>query len=60
MTTDDDLKSTFFEGALSKDALPFMHQTGIGILCENRGLVLKTNPCRGHDISVDIIEKIVD
>ena len=60
MATDDDLEPPFLEGALTKDPLSFMHESCIGVLGENRRLMLKTNPGRSHDISVDVIEKIVD
>jgi hypothetical protein len=41
------------------EALARDHQSGIGVVGDRGGVVVKTNPGRGHGIGVDVVEQVL-
>ena len=60
LTGDDDFEVSVLEGVLPKHAQAVVHQAGIGVLGDFSGVVVKTDPCRRHDVRVDVVKQIID
>ena len=60
MTRDDDFEVAVFEGVFSEDAESVVHQACVSVLGDFSRVVVKTNPGRGHDVRVDVVEEVVN
>ena len=58
-------RNDYFEVSLSQSVLTehaqaVVHETGVGVFCDFRRVVVKTYPSGGHGIGVDVVKQVVN